>query len=188
MGLIDFSITLLLTPVIFGIIIFHPVVEFATNKIQSSMTAVKGGKRKTGIERGHLILFAVDETSLDAVKWAAHEMIKPEDFVHIVHVLEPQDQMPSGPIYFTARDIEAVSVSAVCICINRLLFEQVSNVKGVIECCAILEEKEIKFDGRVMSSKLYETIDITLVNLISKVQPDLVLLGSSKRIGEYDLL
>jgi len=61
-------------------------------------------------------------------------------------------------------------------------------VKGVVECCAILWEKGIKFDGRVMSPKLAETVDIALVNLINEVQPDLVLLGSSKRAGEYNAL
>ena len=58
----------------------------------------------------------------------------------------------------------------------------------MIECCAVLEEKEIKFDGRVIFPRLNETTDITLVNLIKEVQPDLVLLGSSKRTGEYDTL
>jgi len=112
MGLMDLSIALLLTPVIFGIMLLNPVVEFAMSKLQLPIVAAKRGKRRIGRERGHLILFAIDETSLDAVKWATHEMIAQEDFVHMIHVLEPQDQVAS-PIYFTERDIGAVSISVV---------------------------------------------------------------------------
>ncbi len=51
--------------------------------------------------RGRLILLAVDETSLGAVQWTISNMLSCEDWVHVVHVLEGDEDLAAQEMRFT---------------------------------------------------------------------------------------
>lgn len=61
-------------------------------------------------KRGRLVLLAVDETSLEAVKWSVRELLCDQDFVHILHINEKAQGKSSKAtdICFTSEDYSAV--------------------------------------------------------------------------------
>lgn len=73
-----------------------------------SQAIARGPSQST--KRGRLVLLAVDETSLEAVKWSVRELLCDQDFVHILHINEEAHKKNSqlANIYFTSEDYSAV--------------------------------------------------------------------------------
>jgi hypothetical protein len=164
MGLLDFSVTLLLTPILFSL---------AVLRLVACPIPVAPSSRPFG-NRGRLVLFAMDETSLPAVKWALCNLLSGTDYVHILHIVEPGDEVNTKPYSFS-RD--------------ALPITQCDSIKGLLDCCKEFCRGGVNFDGQVRSCKANEstadesTADMIL-RIIAKVEPDIVLLGSSQRLGE----
>lgn len=115
MGLLDVSVLLLLSPVIMTAGIAHKVLSTV---IPQPKSKARGRDQPQELyqrpppDRGRLIVFAVDETSLAAIQWAVHNLMTPADYVHLVHVLEGEEQLAGTlPQTFARHSIETVKRS-----------------------------------------------------------------------------
>lgn len=109
MGLWNTSITLLLTPVFASL----ALMKLVLSPVSSSPSFVnKASERKrVAAQRGRLVLFAVDETSLQAINWALRDLLATDDFVHILHIEEIEEKRTETiqSFSFTAADLKKVT-------------------------------------------------------------------------------
>lgn len=159
MGILDVSLTLMLSPLILATAVLS-IIPISFSHLAPSRKRL----RKSG--SGRLVLLAVDETSLPALRWSLDQILTPRDFVHVLHILEPSDPPSVFPFNVTTP------------------VEMLDGIKGLGQVMRELKAARVHFDGRVMNAGSGGTADLIL-QIISNVEPDLVILGSSKRTGPY---
>lgn len=159
MGILDVSLTLMLSPLILATAVLS-IIPISFSHLAPSRKRL----RKSG--SGRLVLLAVDETSLPALRWSLDQILTPRDFVHVLHILEPSDAPSVFPFNVTTP------------------VEMLDGIKGLGQVMRELKAARVHFDGRVMNAGSGGTADLIL-QIISNVEPDLVILGSSKRTGPY---
>ncbi|PJF17698.1 hypothetical protein PSACC_02488 [Paramicrosporidium saccamoebae] len=163
MGLVDFSLTLLLTPILFSFAVLR-LVTCPIPVAPNTRPFVKGN-------RGRLVLFAIDETSLPAVRWSLCNLLSESDYVHILHIVEAGDEtsQPGDKVVRSRGALHQV---------------QCELIKGLFDCCEEFRRGGVNFDGQVRSRKANESTADMILTSIAEVEPDIVLLGSSQRLGE----
>lgn len=127
---------------------------------------------------GRLLLLAVDETSLSAVTWLVDRFMQPGDMIHLLNVDED-----SPGIEKKEEDTS--------ICFNSDSYKSASrSSKGIQEICDLLKERDIYFEGQIRRRKIsphakHMEVDThkTIIDVIDEMHPELVVMGSSKRIG-----
>lgn len=157
MGILNAALTILLSPLIITTALLG-IVFASPHKL--TPTALRRRRRK-----GRLVLMAVDETSLEAVRWSLQHLLISDDFVHLLHILEPTD--PPYSFSFGGGD--------------RL--ERLDEIKGLGQIARELREARVSFDGRGVRAGEQGPAEMIL-RVITEVDPDLVILGASKRTGE----
>lgn len=112
MGLLDVSVLLLLSPVIMTAGIAHQVLTAVIPSPKSKVRTIDRTherQRRPPPDRGRLIVFAVEETSLPAIQWAIHNLVTPADYIHLVHAIEGEEEAAGKlPQTFARHSIETV--------------------------------------------------------------------------------
>lgn len=116
MGIFDLSMSILISPLLLVVAALNlsPIPRKLPLLVKEPSAAMLKPRRP---ERGRLILFAVDETSLEAIKWAIANLLSLNDFIHILHILEHDEmqQQKLQPFRFQLADIHKV-ITYTCEC------------------------------------------------------------------------
>lgn len=139
---------------------------------QRQPTQIKKKNRLGSAAHGRLVLIAVDETSVNAVDYATREFLAPDDFVHLLHIIEFDEQNENNvkPFRFTSQDSP-----------------NIHQIKGLYDILQILVQSGVSFDGRVESPSGAESMANVILRINKEVDPDLLIVGASERTGWYSL-